>query len=209
MDKIDTLKKFLSNIPQYISNGIHWITINKGLSIFFPTLLLMIFDDWIKWLSAGIGLYGMILLRELLNHKIEKDTLDSLDIHYFESANNNLEDPLDGYIDMCINEYMVLNRGYKVQQGYINTKEESLIHKEVLDLLASNMSPLMKKKFEMYYGTGQVEPLMARKSFIKVSLYVANNNKALYETGASKDQDMEKIFRAMMMTNDKNSNMMR
>ena len=200
MDKVDTLKKFISNIPQYVNNGMQYITENKGLSIFFPSLILIIFDDWVKWLSAGVGLYIMILLRELLNHKIEKDNLDSLDIHFFEG-------PLDSYIDMCINEYMLLNRGYKNQQTYINSKEESLMHKEVLDLLASNMSPLMKKKFEMYYGRGRVEPLIARKSFIKVSLYVANNNKILYEDKKPKNQDMDQIFRAMMMNDQNNQNL--
>ena len=207
MDKVDTLKKSISNIPQYINNGIQWIVTNKGLSIFFPSLILIIFDDWVKWLSAGVGLYIMILLRELLNHKIEKDNLDSLDIHFFEATDTDLEGPLDSYIDMCINEYMLLNRGYKNQQTYINSKEESLMHKEVLDLLASNMSPLMKKKFEMYYGRGRVEPLIARKSFIKVSLYVANNNKILYEDKKPKNQDMDQIFRAMMMNDQNNQNL--
>lgn len=207
MDKLEAIKTFILDKTQYVINGAQWIIDNKGVSIFLPVILLVFITDiWIKWLSIGMGLYGMILLKEWLNHKIEKDKLDSIDLHFFESSDTDLEGPLDAYVDMCINEYMLLNRGYKTQQAYINSKEESLMHKEILDLLASNMSELMKKKFEMYYGKGRVESLIARKSYIKVSLYVANNNKVLYEDkNSSNSQDIDQIFRAMMI-NDQNNN---
>lgn len=127
----------------------------------------------------------MVLLRELLNHKISQDKLNSLDIHFFETANKNLEDPLDGYIDICINEYMILYRGYKAHT-YIREAEETQIRQEILDIMASSMSSLMQAKLEMYYGKGRLPSIMARKCFIKVALYVANNNQLLYQEDSEK-----------------------
>lgn len=153
---------------------------------------------------CGAIIYGMIMLRELLNHKKEHDELTSLDIHYFETASKNLEDPLDGYIDTCINEYMLIYQGYKDTE-YINSEMEKEIRKEVLELVASNIGPLMKKKFEMYYGHGRVEAILARKCFLRISLYVANVNKTLHQSaGKDEEEAMNRLFRDAMMGRDPN-----
>ena len=150
-----------------------WYKMNeyKGLSILILTILMCLYgeENILFYVISGSIFYTMILLREFLDHKKEKDQLDSLDLHYFESADKEFEDPLDGYVDLCINEYMILNRGYR-GQAYISKKEEASIRKEILDIMSQNLSPLMKKKFEMYYGKDRVPAILARKCFIKISL---------------------------------------
>ena len=173
---------------------------SKGLAVLISTIIMcFLYGDMFAPVLSGAILYLMILLRELLTHKIENDKLKSIDLHYFEHAKNNLEDPLDGYVDMCINEYMILYRGYK-DHTFIKKDEEALMRKEILDIMASNMSPLMKAKFELYYGKGRVENLLARKCFIRVSLYVAENNKVLYEESEPrKMKDIDQMFKDVLM----------
>lgn len=176
---MDKIKKYKSLLIELLDSIKYYILNHKSLCVLILTTLLVILF-WLDGLIIGSVLYLMILLRELLNHKIEKDKLDSLDIHYFETANRDLEDPLDGYIDLCLNEYMLLYRAYK-NLTYIRQQEEAQIRQEVLDIMASNMSTLMQTKLEMYYGKGRLPGIMARKCFIKVALYVANNNKLIYQ----------------------------
>ena len=175
---------------------------NKGVSILLFTVLFSLFsENFLVTTLIGSVLYLMTLLRELLDHKIETDRLQSLDLDYFKSANDNLEDPLDGYVNLCFQEYLLLYHAYKDKQ-YIKEKEEALMRKEVLDIIASNLSPLMQRKFEQYYGKGRLPGILARKCFIKISLYVANNNKQIYEENdarTSNGKDIDKMFQNMMM----------
>ena len=101
---------------------------------------------------------------------------------------------------MCINEYMLLNRSYH-GETYIKEKEEMEIRKGVIELLSSNLGPDVKKKFELYYGKGQVEAVLARKCFIRISLYVANINKNTYVDSNADNKDFTNIFNKSIMMN--------
>lgn len=201
LDNHPTLKIWYIDLKRWVVNLYYNIMENKGKVICLCCLILCLLGPLhpLDYALLASILYAAILCRELVDHKKEKDILDSVDIHYFETANKNLEDPLDGYIDACINEYMILYRGLN-NNAYINDKEEQNIRKGVLDIVASNFGPLMKKKFEMYYGHGQVTNILAKKCFIRISLYVANVNKALYMEGGEKEQkEIDKVFKQAMM----------
>lgn len=200
IDKV-IITKYLLIIRDYLKYIVDKVLDNKGISILIMTIIFLIFGiDWLHSVLSGTILYVLTLMKSLVDHKIEKDRLDTIDIEYFEKANKDLEDPLDGYVDLCINEYMILFRGYK-EAAYITDKEEALIRKEVLDLIASNMSPLMKRKFELYYGEGRLLEILARKCFIRISLFVADNNKKLYQEAPVNAKNMDDIFRELMSTN--------
>ena len=49
----------------------------------------------------------------------------------------------------------------------------------LLNSVASELSPILRDKLELYYGD-QLDIILGRKCFITVSLFVANNNKNLY-----------------------------
>ena len=203
MSAIDNvvITKYLLILRDHLRTIIDMILDNKGISILFMTILLLLFGvQWVHSITSGSILYILTLMKSLVDHKIEKDRLDSIDIEYFERANKDLEDPLDGYVDLCINEYMILFRGYR-ESAYITDKEEALIRKEVLDLIAANMSPLMRRKFELYYGEGRLIEILARKCFIRISLFVADNNKKLYQEAPMNAKNMDEIFRELMSTN--------
>ena len=191
------LESLMISIRHYIRLLKDFILTNKSLCILMLTILLIYKIDMYSGLAMGCSLYIMTLLRELLNHKINIDTINQVDLHYFETANKNLEDPLDGYIDLCIQEYMLLYRGYKAQQ-YITEKEEANIRKEVLDIIASTMSDLMRKKFELYYGTNRLPAILARKCFIKISLMIADNNKVLYQD-STRESEINDLMKRIMV----------
>ena len=206
-DKIDDKWKGL----QYsLSKLSYYIRHNRGSTILIACFMmyLVIGCDYMVSISfSGFLIYISLLLRELLDHKKEKDDLDSIDLSYFQTADKDLEDPLDGYVDMCINEYMLLNRGYQ-NESYIKEKEEAEIRKGVIELLATNMGPSIKKKFELYYGNGQVESILARKCFIRIALYVANINKNTYVDPATESKEIDNLFRDSMIMKDDLKNMM-
>ena len=193
----------LSKLGYYMRN-------NRGYTILIACLILYLVlgrEYIIPIAISGFLVYSSTLLRELLDNKKEKDSLDSIDLSYFQIADKNLEDPLDGYVDMCINEYMLLNRGYQ-NESYIKEKEEAEIRKGVIELLATNMGPSIKKKFELYYGPGQVESILARKCFIRIALYVANVNKNTYIDPTTESKEIDNLFRDSMIMKDEFKNMM-
>ena len=183
---------------------------NRGATILIACLVMYLVSNagMISVACSGFLLYLCLLGRELLDHKKEKDRLDSIDLTYFQTADKNLEDPLDGYVDMCINEYMLLNRGFQ-NESYIKEKEEAEIRKGVIELLATNMGPDIKKKFELYYGAGgQVEAILARKCFIRIALYVANVNKNTYVDPTTESKELDNLFRDSMIMKDDFKNVM-
>ena len=194
-----TYKDILYNLSKFSYN----IKNNKGMTVLIVSLLFyLVTNTHIVFVAiSGFLVYSSFLLKELLEHKKEKDKLDSIDLSYFQTADKNLEDPLDGYVDMCINEYMLLNRGYQ-NESYIKEKEEAEIRKGVIELLASNMGPSIKKKFELYYGRGQVEAILARKCFIRIALYVANVNKNTYTDPTTESKELDSLFRDSMIMKD-------
>ena len=201
LDNHPTLKIWYIDLKRSIASIYYNLMDYKGPVIYLLCGIMCLFGSYhpLEYVLCASILYAAVLCRELVNHKKEKDTLDSIDIHYFETANKELEDPLDGYIDSCINEYMILYRGLN-NTAYINDKEEQNMRRGVLDIVASNFGPLMKKKFEMYYGHGQVTNVLAKKCFIRISLYVANVNKTLYaDTGEKEQKEIDKVFKQAMM----------
>lgn len=184
-------------IKYNISKLIYIIKENKAITIIICGFFLSFIFGLLETVLSCSIVYGMTLLKDLLEHKKEKDRIESIDIDYFKTAQDNLEDPLDGYVDMCINEYMLLNRGYN-NETYIKEKEELEIRKGVIELLSTNMSPTMKHKFELYYGKGQVEAVLARKCFIRIALYVANINKNAYSEDTGEEK-LDNLFRETLM----------
>ena len=182
----------------------HMIMNNKGMSIFLICIILaVLLKHPIETAIIGSLLYLMTLFRELVDHKKNYDQMQLVDINFFNNT-KEFDGPLDSFIDTCFNEVLVLSRGWKEGQ-YITKKEEDQIMRDLIDMMARNMGPVMKKKLELYYGPEQVDSALARKCFIKVSLYVANNNKILYVDTQKKSKNssshLDDMLRdAMMIT---------
>ena len=70
---------------------------------------------------------------------------------------------------------------------------------DLISSVSENLSPVMRRKFELYYGPGMTD-LLATKCYITVSLYSANEKKPIYDNGNSDEKNnMEEMMKEMML----------
>lgn len=177
------------------------------IKVFIALLSLLFFVDFIsngRRESSGIIIIGLLFLliildiiRDYLDKKIQLEKFKYVDLDYFNFNGIKGVDPLDAYVDICMSNRLVL-MGYK-EGSYITEVQEKEILKEVLEEVASNMGQLMKSKFELIYGVGHVDEVLANKCFIRVSLFVANNNKPRYSNNEIDKAKLEKQLVDHMM----------
>lgn len=61
-----------------------------------------------------------------------------------------------------------------------NSKAENKLINELKDSLASNMSPSLRRKIELYYGEGRVEYILSIKCLTYITSIAANSKRAIY-----------------------------
>ena len=177
------------------------------IKVFIALLSLLFFVDFIsngRRESSGYIIIALLFLlitldiiRDYIDKKIQLEKFKYVDLNYFNFNGTKGVDPLDAYIDICMSNRLVL-MGYK-EGSYITEVQEKEILKEVLEEVASNMGQLMKSKFELIYGVGHVDEVLANKCFIRVSLFVANNNKPRYSNNEIDKAKLEKQLVDHMM----------
>lgn len=177
------------------------------IKVFIALLSLLFFVDFVTnngRESSGYIIVSLLFLliildivKDHLDKKIQLEQFKYVDLDYFNFNKTNGLDPLDAYIDICMSNRLVL-MGYK-EGSYITEVQEKEILKEVLEEVASNMGQLMKSKFELIYGVGHVDEVLANKCFIRVSLFVANNNKPRYSNNEIDKAKLEKQLVDHMM----------
>ena len=180
VNKLSDLKfKAKNSIRKYYNLLIDWISDHKGISLIVVFALIILLSKLDHIALFGIIIYLLILKKEKNDHEKEMDYLKLIDFKLLDDSEDSLSSILDKYISDCFNRDVVFFRGIKDKE-YINAKDE----KEMLDALmnsaVSNISPLLRKKIDLYYGEGQSDIIIGRKCFIVVSIFVANNNKAIY-----------------------------
>lgn len=177
------------------------------IKVFIALLSLLFFVDFVSnngRESSGYIIISLLFLliildivKDHLDKKIQLEQFKYVDLDYFNFNKTNGLDPLDAYIDICMSNRLIL-MGYK-EGSYITEVQEKEILKEVLEEVASNMGHLMKSKFELIYGVGHVDEVLANKCFIRVSLFVANNNKPRYSNSEIDKAKLEKQLVDHMM----------
>ena len=179
---IQNIQLFLSFIIKYSKISIGWISSHKGLSIFFSVIILYLYTGELGLYALwGSILYAFTLIVYMIHYKIDKEQLDRIDLEYFNKLNitNGEDNILDNYVDDCFKRYLILFEGYR-GNGYINSKQENAMLKGLIESVSSNLSPLLIKKLEMYYGKDRVGNILAEKCYIKITIYVASQNKNIY-----------------------------
>ena len=138
------------------------------------------------------------ILDKYVEHRIELEKMQELDINYFNTSKDQGVDPLDALVDRCLSNKLILT-GFQAG-NYVNNAQEQDLLREVLEEVSSSIGPLMKAKFELIYGKGHVEEILANKCFIRVSLFVADQNKARYvETDVDKSKIDKQLIDQMLM----------
>lgn len=148
--------------------------------------------------SILIAVPIVAILDKYVEHRIELERMQELDINYFNTSKDRGVDPLDALVDRCLSNKLILT-GFQAG-NYVNNAQEQDLLREVLEEVSSSIGPLMKAKFELIYGKGHVEEILANKCFIRVSLFVADQNKARYvETDVDKSKIDKQLIDQMLM----------
>lgn len=152
---------------------------NKGLSILILSILLSILTrDNFTYFFWGTVLYLLIHHTNRIKEEKEYDKLQDIDFKLLGAGEESLSAILDQFIADCFNRDVIFFRGIKDKE-YINDKDEKEMLNTLLNSVASGLSPILRDKLALYYGN-QLDSILARKCFITVSLFVANNNKNIY-----------------------------
>lgn len=169
------------NIKNKITDLYNSAINNKGLSILIITIILSILTgDRFTYFFWGTILYLLIHHTKRIEDKKESDRLKDIDFKLLGSGEESLSAILDQFIADCFNRDVIFFRGVKDKE-YINDKDEKEMLNTLLNSVASQLSPILRDKLKLYYGE-ELDIILGRKCFITVSLFVANNNKNIYNT---------------------------
>ena len=169
------------NIKNKITDLYNSAINNKGLSILIITIILSILTgDKFTYFFWGTVLYLLIHYTKRIEDKKESDRLKDIDFKLLGSGEESLSAILDQFIADCFNRDVIFFRGVKDKE-YINDKDEKEMLNTLLNSVASQLSPILRDKLKLYYGE-ELDIILGRKCFITVSLFVANNNKNIYNT---------------------------
>lgn len=173
-NKISSLSDNSKNAYESVSN---YIINHKGKSILVVSFLLSLIDSCI-WLFWGTVLYLLVELHRYLNYKMKRNDMNSLDVKLLSDKDTGIDKILSDYVEECFARDILFFRGDT--ENYINNKSENEMLNQLLDVCATNISPLMREKLEQYYGEGNVDKIIGRKCFSTVTVFVANKNKNIY-----------------------------
>lgn len=139
---------------------------------------------------GGFLLYGGTVMNKYLSHRMKKDQLDSIDINKIglgteKKTERSVTDLIGEYVEDCFNRDVLFFRPIK-DVDFVDAKTEKEMLEELLDSAASNMSPMMVKKLELYVGEGNVMKIVGRKCLTTITIFVASHNHKIYDGHSSR-----------------------
>lgn len=173
------LIRFKNILVSGIKDVIKDIIDNKGKAIFIFVCIMGLLGELWTYAFWGSILYIFILINRKMEYQREKDKLAIIDIDKLNDGEESLKVILTSYVSDCFDRDVLFFRGLQDKE-YINTKDEQEMLNALLESVASNMSPSLRTKLDMYYGQGRTDIILGRMCYQFVSLFVANNNKQIY-----------------------------
>ena len=122
---------------------------NISTTKFYLILLLTLF-------AVGVWFFLLDLIR-VKNKEIDNKQLELL-LKINPSEYINI---LDSFIQDIFSEYIILNIEFKYE--IVNSKVESIILKDVSELVFTRMSPLLYKKMRIIYSEDQLTDIITKK----------------------------------------------
>ena len=159
------------------------------LLVLINIIVLIATDNSMLWLAVILGstlIYVLPKLNSYLEYKKEKETIDSIDLSLIGNSleredvmnKRSVYDILSEYVTNTFENSVLVYHNIK-PGDIINTQLEDLLLKELLENMVSNISPIVRRKFELYVGDDQVDIIMGRLAFLTVSIYAANSKKEI------------------------------
>ena len=179
------------NLTQKMEQAVDRIRSNRGwCTLGLCSIFILLGYPILDVSVGGFLLYGGTSISKYLSHRIEKDQLDSIDIDKIgfgmeKKTERSITDLIGEYVEDCFNRDVIFFR--PINDGdFVDAKTEREMLEELLDSAASNMSPLMVKKLELYVGEGNVMKIVGRKCLTTVTIFVASHNHKLYDGHSSR-----------------------
>lgn len=166
---------YCDNINEYFSKrGI----ITTVILAFIVNLIF--YNHTIYIIIFTIIICGMCLINKFLN-------IYKLKLYYSEKIPNTTEE-LDNIISECLMEYFFLN-SYEGTK-YINSEEETVIKREISNMVSSRLSETLIYKLSIKYREDSIYTIIASRINMLVMAYVIQNNGKL---DSNKINDNNKI----------------
>ena len=154
-----------------------------GVVIICTMMIIFPFNDLITISVSGFVIYMAVLAKQYIKHRIEKETLESLELDRFGSSTENKKSVIDiinEYIENCFDRD-VLFFNIIDKDDYIDTETERRLLNELLDSALLNMSEDMRIKLSRYVSDEGLTRIIGRRCMMVVTIFVANHNKNIYQ----------------------------
>lgn len=168
-DILDSLREMVREYP--------------GVVIICTMMIIFPFNDLLTISISGFLIYMAVLAKQYIKNKIEKETLENLDIDRFGNSMENKKSVIDiinEYIENCFDRdvlfFNIIDR-----DDYIDTETERRLLNELLDSALLNMSEEMRINLSRYVSEEGLTRIIGRRCMMVVTIFVANHNKNIYQ----------------------------
>ena len=161
--KYSQFKKEMERIIEALKE---MITEYPGVVILCIMIIIFPFNDLITISVSGFIIYMAVLAKQYIKHRIERETLESLELDRFGNSTENKKSIID-----IINEYIENCFDRDVLFFNIIDKDSALL----------NMSEDMRIKLSRYVSDEGLTRIIGRRCMMVVTIFVANHNKNIYQ----------------------------
>lgn len=174
------LKKRIMN---FIKNIGEMITEYPGIVVLTTMLIIFPFNDLLTISISGFLIYMAILTKQYIKSRIEKETLDSIDLDRFGNSSDNkksIMDIINDYVENCFDRdvlfFNIINK-----DDYIDQETERRLLNELLDSTLINMSSKMRLKLSRYIPEEELTKIIGRRCMMVITIFVATHNQNIYK----------------------------
>lgn len=115
---------------------------------------------YLLFLLTMIVVGGLFTLLDII--KIKNKEVDNAQLELLLKINpSEYMNILDSFIQDIFSEYIILNIEFKYE--VVNSKVESIILKDVSELVFTRMSPMLYKKMRIIYSEDQLTDIITKK----------------------------------------------
>lgn len=141
--------------------------------------LIVLVTNYLLILLAIVLLYKVINKFASSYERKNKQEMDLLQISMTTTI-DELNQTLDSIINDSIQEFVVVNN---VQEAaYINPELEQEMRSIVMEDTSSRISIVLLNKLRLFYKDDKIPDIIAKKIFLAVSIYTAQNNSLINVT---------------------------
>lgn len=136
---------------------------------------------WLLFYLTALGLsIGTIILFFIYKmNKIDKEiNIQKYKVHIENidaDSSKDIQAILDNFVQECLDDYLATHPEMS-DHHYITDEEEIVLRSEIANMVSLRMSDAMYNKLSIYYNPYTIASIIAEKIYIKITIFVVNNN---------------------------------